>query len=53
MFLGPAIMRETVVLDPSGDSFKGTFTIDQYAKDEITLIEHITGTVTATRFTVD
>jgi hypothetical protein len=53
MFLGPAIMHEKVVLSPSGKSFEGTFTIDQFAKDEITLIEHISGTVTATRFTVD
>jgi hypothetical protein len=52
-FLGPAIVRETVVVSPSGDSFEGTFTVDQYAKDEITLIEHVSGTVTATRFTVD
>lgn len=52
-FLGPAIMRETVVLSPSGKSFEGTFTIDQYAKDEMTLIEHISGRVTAHRFTVD
>jgi hypothetical protein len=52
-FLGPAIIQETVVLSPSGKSFEGTFTIDPYATDEITLIEHISGTVTATRFTVN
>lgn len=52
-FLGPAIMHEKVVLSPSGKSFEGTFTIDQYAKDETTLIEHISGTVTASRLTLD
>ena len=52
-FLGPAIVLETVVLGLSGKSFEGKFTIDQFAKDEMTLIEHISGTVTATRFTVD
>ncbi len=53
VFLGPAIIRETVTLSHSRDSYTGTFTIDQYAADEVTLIEHIGGTVTATRFTVD
>lgn len=52
-FLGPAIMHEKVVLSGSGKSFEGTFTIDQYAKDETTLIEHVSGRVTATRFTLD
>jgi len=52
-FLGPAIMHEKVVLSASGKTFEGTFTIDQYAKDETTLIEHISGKVTATRFTLD
>lgn len=52
-YLGPAIMHEKVVLSASGKSFEGTFTIDQYAKDEITLIEHISGKATATRLTFD
>ncbi len=52
-FVGPAVMHEEVVLSPSGKSFKGTFTIDQYAKDETTLIEHVSGKVTASRFTLD
>jgi hypothetical protein len=52
-FVGPAIIRETVMLSPSGDSFQGRFTLDQYAADEVTLLEHIAGTVTGTRFTVD
>jgi hypothetical protein len=53
VFVGPAIIRETVVLSSSGNSFTGNFTLDQYAADEVTLLEHIAGTVTGTRFTVD
>jgi hypothetical protein len=52
-YVGPAIMTESVTLSRAGDSYEGTFTLDQYAKDEITLIEHISGKVEATRFTVD
>jgi hypothetical protein len=52
-FVGPAIIRQTVTLSRSGDSFEGSFTLDQYAKDEITLLEHVGGTVTGTRFKVD
>ena len=50
-YLGPAIIRESVTLNRAGDRYEGTFTLDQYAKDEITLIEHISGKVEATRFT--
>lgn len=52
-FVGPAIIRQTVLLSPSSNSFEGRFTIDQYAADEVTLLEHIAGTVRGTRFTVD
>lgn len=50
-FLGPAIISEVVTLTRAGDAYEGSFTIDQYAKDEVTLLEHISGKVTATRFT--
>ena len=55
MFLaiGPAIIRVTVTLNRARNAFEGTFTLDQYAKDEATLIEHVAGRVTATRFSVD
>jgi hypothetical protein len=49
-YLGPAIIREVVKLDRARDRFEGTFTLDQYAKDEVTLLEHISGKVSATRF---
>ncbi|MEJ8816034.1 hypothetical protein WKW77_33595 [Variovorax ureilyticus] len=52
-FAGPGVLRETVTLSPSGESYEGTFTIDQYATDGVTLIEHIGGTVTGIRFTAD
>ena len=52
-YLGPAIITESVTLSRTGDSYEGTFMLDQYAKDEITVIEHISGKVEATRFTVD
>jgi len=52
-FVGPAIIRETITLNRARNSFEGTFTIDQYGADETTLLQHIGGTVTATRFTMD
>lgn len=52
-FLGPAIIKEVVTVNRSRDAFEGTFTLDQYAKDETTLLQHIAGKVLGTRFTVD
>ena len=53
VYVGPAIIRVTVTLNRARNAFEGTFTLDQYAKDEVTLIEHVAGRVTATRFSVD
>jgi len=50
--VGPAVIREDVVLSPGGKSFVGSFTIDQYDGAGNTLI-HITGDLTGTRITVD
>jgi hypothetical protein len=45
-------IREQVTLSPSGDSYTGTFTEDVYdAKGNH--VNHLTGTVMATRMTVD
>jgi hypothetical protein len=52
-FVGPANIREEVVLDESENSYSGNFTIDQYAPDGTTLLAHIAGKVTATRITAD
>jgi hypothetical protein len=52
-YVGPTIIREHVTLSASGKTFEGTFTIDAYAKDEVTLLEHIAGKVVGTRVTLD
>jgi hypothetical protein len=52
-YLGPSIITESVTLNRAATRYEGTFTVDQYARDELTLIEHISGKVEATRFTVD
>jgi len=52
-FVGPANLREEVVLDESEDSYTGTFTIDQFGPDGTTVLAHITGQVTATRIKAD
>jgi hypothetical protein len=50
--IGPAQIREDVVLDPDADTYAGTFTIDQYnLKGQLLL--HIEGKITATRITVN
>lgn len=53
VFVGPSIMTQTITLSRSQNSYKGSFTIDQYADDEVKLLQHIGGQVIATRFTVD
>ncbi len=50
--IGPANIKETVTLDPTGDNFSGTFAINQYNEAGKKLV-HIQGTITGTRITVD
>jgi hypothetical protein len=50
--IGPAQIREEVVLDHDADTYGGTFTIDQYGLSG-NLLAHIEGKVTATRITVN
>ena len=50
--IGPANIREEVILDQSGDAYRGVFTIDQYDLSG-NLLAHITGEIVATRITVD
>ena len=52
-YVGPAVIVETVALDASTNSYKGTFTLDQYGADGVTLLEHIAGSVAATRVTAN
>jgi hypothetical protein len=53
VFVGPASIREEVTVDSTGNSYAGTFTIDQYAIDEQTVLAHVTGTIAAKRLTAD
>jgi hypothetical protein len=62
-YVGPATIKETVTLDPSGNSFKGSFTITQYMGtmapgdefDETTVVPPtpIYGVITGTRVTAN
>jgi len=62
-YVGPATILERVTVDPSGDSFRGTFTITQYATtaspgaefDENTVVPPtpIRGVITGTRVTAN
>jgi hypothetical protein len=49
--VGPANIRETITLAPNGETFAGTFTIDQY-DEHLNLDEHLQGKITGTRITV-
>jgi len=50
--VGVANLREEVTLSADGNTFTGTFTIDQYDQAGNKLV-HLIGTVSATRLTVD
>jgi hypothetical protein len=49
--VGPANVRETITLAPNGETFAGTFTIDQY-DENLNHLVHMQGKITATRITV-
>jgi hypothetical protein len=49
--VGPANIRETVTLSSNGETFAGTFTIDQY-DEHLNHLVHLEGKITATRITV-
>lgn len=52
-FIGPVNIRENVTLAHGGNSYSGSFTLNQYAPDGTTLLGGVQGTVSATRITVD
>jgi len=53
-YVGPANIRESVTVANSGNSYQGTFTIQQYSTDGTTAIgPHVAGTLTATRITAN
>jgi hypothetical protein len=51
-FVGPANIREEVVVTRGGNRYSGTFTIDQF-DTEGTLLDHVAGVITAQRITVE
>ena len=50
--IGPAEIRENVILGKNGNTYTGNFTIDQYDTAGNSKM-HVQGTITATRITVD
>jgi hypothetical protein len=52
-FVGPANIREELTLDAGGNSYHGTFSIDQYDASGSTVLGHVVGTVSATRIGVE
>ena len=51
--IGPTNIREQVTVDHSGNTFTGTFTIDQFDQSGTNLLAHVAGTITGTRITAD
>jgi hypothetical protein len=51
--IGPTNIREQITLDHSGNTFTGTFTIDQFDQSGINLLGHVAGTITGVRITAD
>ena len=51
-YVGPANIKEQVVLDRDENSYHGTFTLDQFDTNG-NVLAHITGTLTGARITVD
>lgn len=52
-FVGPANIREQIIVDPGGNSYHGSFTLVQYQPDGVTVVATITGNVSGTRITAD
>lgn len=52
-FLGQVLIKENVRLSRNGNSYSGTFSIDQFGLDGTTVLAHVAGVVTGTRITVD
>jgi len=46
-------IREQITIDPSGFAYAGTFTIDAYDPTSGQKVDHIAGTISATRVTTD
>jgi hypothetical protein len=46
-------IRQQITLDPTGDQYSGTFTIDAYDPSSGQHVDHVAGLVMATRVTLD
>lgn len=46
-------IREQITLDPSGDQYSGTFTINAFNPAGTQQVDHVAGTIAATRVTID
>lgn len=52
-FIGPVNIRENFLLARGNNSYAGTFSVNQYAPDGVTLLGEVQGNVAATRLTPD
>ncbi|MFS8136818.1 MAG: hypothetical protein ACMG50_01705 [Thermomonas sp.] len=52
-FIGPVNIRENFQLALGNNAYAGTFSLDQFAPDGVTLLGHVQGNVSATRVTAD
>lgn len=52
-FIGPVNIRENFQLARGNNSYAGTFSLNQYAPDGVTLLGQVQGNVTGTRITPD
>jgi hypothetical protein len=52
VFVGPANIRETITVAASGNSYSGSFTLNQYDTNG-NLLAHFVGKIVATRITAD
>jgi hypothetical protein len=52
VFVGPANIRETITVDPGANTYKGSFTLDQFDTNG-NVIAHFAGNVIASRITPD
>lgn len=46
-------IREQITLDPSGDQYSGTFTINAFNPAGTQQVDHVAGTIAATRVSID
>ena len=52
VFVGPANIRETITVDPSGKTYRGLFTLDQFDTNG-NVLAHFAGKIIGVRITAD